>query len=344
MPISIEKIKEIHFELSSICNARCPLCPRNFFGYPRNQGYVETNLSLDLIKKSFSKEFILQLDRLLISGNFGDMVSNLETVEIFKYFLENNPRIKITASTNGSARNQQFWEDLGKLPILVEFCLDGLEDTHHLYRQDTDWHKIIRNATTYIKSGGKARWKMIKFNHNQHQIEDCKKLALELGFKDFELIDEKRDTGPVFNKDGTLSHVLGNYTSITDLKELMDYWDNPGDLFYFENNITVNCYSKSSRSIFVSAEGKVYPCCFLGFQPQNYKGTVFKLFNEQAKLVENNNDLHKTDLLSAMSWFTAVEDSWTKENSKKGRLLTCDYSCGKCEESRHQRQVVSEKF
>jgi hypothetical protein len=32
------EIDHVHIELSSMCNARCPLCPRNFQGFPANLG------------------------------------------------------------------------------------------------------------------------------------------------------------------------------------------------------------------------------------------------------------------------------------------------------------------
>ena len=50
----------------------------------------------------------------------------------------------------------------------IEFALDGLEDTHSMYRQNTNWRTVIRNAETFISAGGYAIWKFIKFKHNQH--------------------------------------------------------------------------------------------------------------------------------------------------------------------------------
>ena len=69
-------------EFSSLCNARCPQCPRNLFGYPFNMGYVETNLTLELVKKSFTPQFISQVDAVLVNGNLGDFTSNLESLDI----------------------------------------------------------------------------------------------------------------------------------------------------------------------------------------------------------------------------------------------------------------------
>ena len=33
----------------------------------------------------------------------------------------------------------------------------------------------------YIKAGGVARWEFLVFKHNQHQIEEARQLANELG-------------------------------------------------------------------------------------------------------------------------------------------------------------------
>ena len=82
--LSLSNIKHLHMEFSTICNARCPLCPRNLFGYPINHGYKETNLSLELVKKSFHPIFVKQLTNLQVNGNFGDFVSNPESLTIVK--------------------------------------------------------------------------------------------------------------------------------------------------------------------------------------------------------------------------------------------------------------------
>ena len=57
--IQYNEIRDVHLEISSLCNARCPLCPRNFRGYPYNDGYPETNLTIEQIKKIFTRDFLL---------------------------------------------------------------------------------------------------------------------------------------------------------------------------------------------------------------------------------------------------------------------------------------------
>jgi len=59
--IAFSEIKRVHLEISSLCNARCPLCPRNFRGYPYNDGYIERNLTLNDVKKIFPPNLYLNL-------------------------------------------------------------------------------------------------------------------------------------------------------------------------------------------------------------------------------------------------------------------------------------------
>lgn len=331
--IEYDQIREIHLEISSLCNARCPLCPRNFRGYPYNDGYVETNLTLDNVHYIFSSKLLKQLHRIYINGNFGDAVMNPETPDIVEYFNFQNPNLEIVISTNGSARDQNFWQRLAKKST-VHFCLDGLEDTHHLYRQNTSWPTILNNAKIFIDAGGVAIWKMIKFNHNAHQIEACEKLSKQLGFINFELVDHGRNQGPVFDKYGNLQHVLGDYQGETSFEIL--FHKKRTDMVLLEDIVPyvtqyskINCYTKQAQSIYISSTGDVYPCCFTGFSPKTYgRGEYFEAVNAQlASIVKNNNALEHS-LQECIQWFNSVESSWSKDRFENGRLVCCNDNCG----------------
>jgi len=331
--ISIQDVVHLHMEFSSLCNARCPQCPRNLFGYPFNSGYEETNLSLELVKKSFSPQFISQLKHILVNGNLGDFTSNLESLDIIQYFKSHNEKLRIEISTNGSARNAAFWADLAQFSYTeVQFCLDGLEDTHHLYRQDTDYNKILQNAKTFMDNGGHAIWKMIKFDHNSHQIEQCRELSKSLGFANFLLIDDGRCVGPVFDRDGKLSHIMGDWAGDTVIENIIADKSNRNKEFFISPHVpgtTYSCFSKNQKSIYIASDGKVYPCCFMGFNPEKYdKGWNGKL-NQQIKPLVSQYSLHEYDLETCMRWFSKVESAWTRDSYEDGALTTCVKMCGK---------------
>lgn len=334
--IKYQDIRDVHLEISTLCNASCPWCPRNFWGYPFNGGYPETNLSLDSVEKIFNRSFLSQLDSLRINGNFGDIVMNPEGADIVEFFRKHNPDLHIKVNTNGSARSKDFWLRLAKANAEVWFGIDGLEDTHHLYRQNTSWHQVIKNADSFIKAGGRAVWQMIKFKHNIHQIDQCRQMSIDLGFADFFLIDGQRDQAPVFDKQGNLTHVLGDYQGETEFKVLMhkklsdeviasDIKDVNESM-----NKSIRCETKEKRSIYITATGDVFPCCYMGFYPKTYgNGQYYQPVNKQIQeLVRSNNALENT-LQDCIQWFDGVESRWKLSTVSQGRLMICDDKCGK---------------
>ena len=178
-------IKSIHLEVTSKCQARCPMCPRRLRGGPMLDSLYLEEISLDLFKKWFPQQFIKQLNHVYMCGNLGDPMIAKDTNKIFRYMRETNPGMSLQMHTNGSGRTEKWWQELAELNVKVVFGIDGLQDTHSLYRINTDWNKIIKNAKAFIKAGGDARWDMLVFKHNEHQVEKCEDLSKMLGFKGF---------------------------------------------------------------------------------------------------------------------------------------------------------------
>lgn len=332
--IEYHQIRDVHLEISTICNAACSWCPRNFYGYPYNNGYPETYMTVAQARLIFKKDFMQQLESVQINGNFGDIVMNPEGADVVEYFRANNPDLRIQIHTNGGARSPEFWQRLAKDNAKVFFALDGLEDTHDLYRQNTSWHTVIKNAKIFIAHGGNAVWQMIKFKHNAHQIQTCRDLSLDMGFSRFRLVDEGRNTGPVFDKRGRLVHVLGDYTGELKFNVLFDHRKKSDVLLedIVDGRVPkskIQCYTQRFASIFVAANGDVSPCCWTGFYPKTYgRGHYHQAANSQlAPMITKNNAL-KHSLEECIEWFKAVQLSWNKDSYRDGRLLICDDNCG----------------
>jgi len=64
--VNIKDIRELQIEISSMCNARCPMCMRNYHGFPYNLGYEETNMTLEKIKTIVPESVVAQLNHVLI--------------------------------------------------------------------------------------------------------------------------------------------------------------------------------------------------------------------------------------------------------------------------------------
>jgi len=332
--ILYKDVRDVHLEVSTLCNASCPWCPRNFWGYPYNGGYPELFLSLEQVKKIFEPGFIKQLTHLRINGNFGDIVMNPHGDDIVEYFRSCNSDLLISVSTNGGARDHNFWTRLAQFGSQVVFAIDGLEDTHSLYRQNTVWSVVIKNAKTFINAGGEAVWKMILFKHNQHQVSECRKMAEDLGFANFELVDDGRNSAPVFDHNGNLRHVMGDYRGQTQFEILFHCKKNDTVLL---EDITVDrrpkkhisCETKILKSIYIAANGDVSPCCYTGFYPATYgHGQYHQAANAQlVPLIRKNNALEYS-LKECIEWFSGIEDRWKEKEYVSGRLIICDDNCG----------------
>ena len=329
--LQLHEISQLQIELTTRCNSRCPMCMRNYRGLEYNSGYPLTELSLEDIKQILKPEFLKQIKNILFNGNLGDFGLAKDGVEIVQYLVENKvPTINIYS--NGSMRSPDWWAQLALPGVKVGFALDGLADTHSLYRQDTDWNTIIKNAQAYIVAGGEAIWRFIPFKHNQHQEEECKKLAKELGFKYFNNIGDGRNNGPVYTRTGDFSHWLGdpwNDTRAPSIQEMIQ-----GHISWYDSKtvqsskditpVNIGCNHKRNKELYIAANGEIYPCCYLGYYPQ----TMHHPGNEQLKPLVQKNNAKEYPLEECIQWFNRVEETWDRPSIAEGRLYACVNTCG----------------
>jgi MoaA/NifB/PqqE/SkfB family radical SAM enzyme len=322
---------------------------RNYRGSDYNSGYPITELTLEQFKHILTPNVlasIMQPDPpvngrvpinysfqgISFNGNVGDFAVSHDGVEIVEYLVENN--VNVTINTNGSSRTPEWWARLALPRVEVGFALDGLADTHSLYRLDTNWDKIIENAQALIAAGGNAVWRFVPFEHNRHQEDACRKLAADMGFSRFENIYDGRDNTPVFTRDGVYSHQIGIDTRpahiIPEIKPMLENhitWYNKDTVKVEADvpNITYDCKHYRNREIYLAADGTVYPCCFLGFYP----GQMHHPGNAELKELVMENNALEYSLEHCLQWFDRVESTWTKPSIAEGRTYQCVKTCGR---------------
>ena len=324
--LKLPEIRSVHIELTTKCNARCPMCMRNYRGVDYNSGYPDTELTLENIQHILTPEILKTIDRVNFNGNLGDFSVAKDGAEIVQYLVAHD--ITVGINTNGSLRTKTWWQKLASPRVTIGFALDGLADTHARYRQDTDWNRIIENAQAYIAAGGRAIWRFVPFEHNRHQEAECRTLATEMGFIDFENIYDGRDAGPVYTRTGEFSHWLGpegNPPPIKDMLQSHITWYDSKTVNIPKDTATLNlrCRHKVAREIYLAADGTVYPCCYVGFYPlsMNHPGN-----KELAPMVMENNAL-QYPLAHCLEWFESIEQAWSKSSIAEGRPYQCVSTC-----------------
>lgn len=314
----LKDIKDIHIEITSKCQARCPMCPRRINGGLLNPLINIDEINLDTFKSWFPQSFIKQLNSLFMCGNLGDPIIARDCLEILQYIRQVNPTIYLSLHTNGSARTVAWWEDMAAVDVRVVFGIDGLSDTHALYRVGTDFHQIIRNATAFILAGGSAEWHMLVFDHNEHEIDACKNLSQELGFKSFVAKHTTRFKEGKFNvldEVGKTTHILYPTEKSKDMMSKVTG-------YITDVKPEIKCKAQKSQNLYISACGKVSPCCWLDFD--------WILPNQDSRIDYMDKigvlpDLNINSLVEIFDsgFFDKIAETWNNNP-----LMECSKQCG----------------
>jgi len=243
----MRKYRQLTTELTFRCNAKCPACHR-VKPLRINLNDKKYTISLDKFKQLFYPELLRNLEWLVINGNFGDSVMNKQFREIITYVKQHDTRILI--HTNGGIHDHNYWTDVGNILTkrdIINFDMDGLSDTHSKYRINTKFEDVFNNACSVIKTNNaQVHWKYIVFEHNKHQVEEARQMALDHNFHTFSTVKTSRD---VFApKSGKFVHSKKNKENMDKAERVIKcVWDNWGKWY-------------------VSPEGLVFRCCWTGGQ------------------------------------------------------------------------------
>ena len=157
---------EMHLGLTTRCNLVCPLCTRTMT--PEKDRWFGVG-NIDINFKTY-KNFLdnLEIERILLCGNWGDPIFYPELFRLLIYLKSRNIRIRI--HTNGTGHNNEWWHELSNILTpydCIYFSIDGVENNFTTYRKNASWHKIIEHISTSIttKNHPLVFWKYIIFNY-----------------------------------------------------------------------------------------------------------------------------------------------------------------------------------
>lgn len=170
-------------EPTAICNLRCPQCPVGLQTLVRPQGHLKMEKFQAMIDEIGDYTWVLLLyfqGESFINPDILEMIDYAYQKKIFTVISTNATRL-----ANPDFARQLAASKLGRLILSVD---GATEETYKVYRQAGHFHRVIRGIRQFIEArnqlGNKFPWADLQFivmRHNEHEIEDIKKLGKELG-------------------------------------------------------------------------------------------------------------------------------------------------------------------
>ena len=323
---------KIHWELTDICNLKCPMCPRtdhcNHCRPVRHLKHVQ--FSFADVRQNLPLEFLEGVTRIDFCGNYGDPCMARDFHEICAY-LSGRHQITIMISTNGAMHQEDWWK---KLAITlagtgswVAFHIDGLEDTNHFYRIGARWDQLMKNCSAFISAGGQAEWHFLVFDHNLHQIDEARSLASTMGFESFVPTYTSRfPTGKVFPFQHTDGRWLELKGAQTDGTNLSGDAPSPSDVNSGQRQSRrIHCKSANKNRFYIDAQGFVSPCCWVANRDPERQGDMLNVIHGENRNIDSFNLFQRPikEIIDDPLFSECFPHYWNH-----GQLSTCLRKCG----------------
>jgi radical SAM protein with 4Fe4S-binding SPASM domain len=282
----------ISFEPTTSCNLRCPECPSGLRAFTRPTG---------MLQKDFFRQTIDQLSKELLYLVFyfqGEPYLNPAFLDMVKYAAGKG--IYTATSTNAhylTEENARKTVESGLDRLIIS--IDGTtQEVYQQYRVGGKLNKVLEGARNIVKWKKELKSKtpfvffqFLVVKPNEHQIEDVKRLAKEIG------VDEVRfKTAQVYDYE----HDPNNL--IPTIEKYSRYRKNQQGQMEFKNALNNHCWRLWHATV-ISWDGLVVPCCFdkdaqhpLGdLKGKSFKevwhNDKYKRFREQVLMGRKNIDI-----------------------------------------------------
>jgi radical SAM protein with 4Fe4S-binding SPASM domain len=241
----------ISFEPTTSCNLRCPECPSGLRAFTRPTGMLE---------KSFFEATIDSIHKDLMYLTFyfqGEPYLHPDFLKMVRYAADK--KIYTATSTNAHYLNDE------KARETIESGLDRLiisidgttQETYSQYRVGGNLNKVIEGTKKLVewkrKLNAKKPFLIFQFlvvKPNEHQIEEVKQLAKEIGVDDVWL-----KTAQVYDYEQDPNGL------IPSIKRYSRYKKDTNGVYQPKHKLTNHCW-KLWHSNVITWDGKVVPCCF----------------------------------------------------------------------------------
>lgn len=331
-------VNKLQFDLTTYCNASCGGCVRNQEGGPVQPWLEMSHFDVDIWNRMFAEDTRgWAIDELVLNGSWGDAMMHPKIEQMIDTFTHYHPESRISIATNGSIRSTDFWSRFAKVMNwsrghVVQWAVDGLADTHSLYRRGTDFDKIIENMKAFNDAGGNSKMIVTLFDYNVHQIEDLEQVAKDAGCLDFEL-RWSHNPHMIFRHDENPYEVKMSKEIAEYQKRINDYTtavttrdeDRFDSMFDDDFQHKSKCPWYNNSMVQITPWATVIPCCHIGSIYHNKKAGILTDPETWPNITSTNNlNNYPLGEILRNKWFNKA----LPDGLNRGGWSICKQQCG----------------
>ena len=297
----------LHIEVTNRCVLGCPACARTTWSNITQIPLPKADLDLDAFEKFLDCPGGRAITNLSLCGDMGDCIYYPDLFEFIRRF-RNSKTFRL--ATAGSHQTKEFWTTLASLMTkddTIVFGIDGLEDTNHLYRRNSNWSSIMMGLDIMLDSPARVIWQTIIFNFNHDRLDQIREFAEAKGA---EFLPIK-------------SHRYEDNSLVPPKQYIeLEYLHRPE---YKDNNIVVA--PRCTKEKVVTSDGYLLPCDWIRNPKTFYKSQLWKQKSQWMDRMSINNINYDQA--------TAIVEEWAdhvRQNSINAQPVDalCKMKCREC--------------
>jgi len=194
-------ISTVDISVTNLCNIKCPQCKRTDpNGLKAHKSLPLTSWTLEEFQIAFPIEDLDNTGEYSFCGLWGDPLMAKDIKKIIYYIIDNSKKCKVSITTNGSIRKEDFYEEIGNYcgkRLIIIFDIDGInEEMHTKYRRGASLKKSLSNMYALSKTNAFPLSQTIIFKHNQDYKKEILTLAKKWGSRNHEFcLSDRFDNG-----------------------------------------------------------------------------------------------------------------------------------------------------
>lgn len=251
-PLDFDKVEVVELDLTTMCNAACPLCFRNHKDFPEKFKAPFARNVADILNQLLNFK---NLKRVELIGQLSEPTTHPSFMTIARELKHLRKQIKIC--TNGDLYDEDFWTFLGQTlddcdEVWFTIC-GSSEEMHAKYRVGTSLKKILANAAALRRARKIDGARALKFQYNKEDLSSERFASILSEFSRVEWISSCiPNPSTQFKQEFQLQDFYPPQEILNQYKQL--------DAFSRITTSEIDCQSIDEHQVQIDPFGNIYPC------------------------------------------------------------------------------------